>query len=58
MWIMIKNEVCVSKAKHISIEKNIKISEVCIKGEDNITHHPHHILEWDIPPGVFHSMMV
>lgn len=25
--------------------------KVCIKGEDNTTHHPYHNLEWDIPPG-------
>lgn len=40
------------------MEKIYKISEVCIKSGDNITHHHHHILEWDIPPGGFHSMMV
>lgn len=25
---------------------------MCIKREDKDTHHPHHNLEWDIPPGV------
>lgn len=30
---------------------------VCIKSEDNTTHHPHHNLDWDIPPGVFAILM-
>ena len=31
--------------------------KVCIKGEDNTTHHPYHNLEWDIPLGVFSFLM-
>ena len=30
---------------------------VCIKSGDNTTHHPHHNLDWDIPPGVFAILM-
>lgn len=29
-----------------------KKSWMYIKGWDNTTHHPHHNLDWDIPPGV------
>ena len=37
---------------------NFEKNNVCIKREDNTTHHPCYNLDWDIPPGVFAILMV
>ena len=39
------------------LKVNLKNHNVCIKSEDNTTHHPHLTLEWDIPPRVFSILM-